>query len=101
LAWLLATCSEASVRDGEQAIANATKACELTEWKDWSCIGTLAAAYAEAGNFDQAVKYQKRALSMEGLSEAELAEEERRLGLFQEGTPYRDVRQGVIKGSRG
>jgi tetratricopeptide (TPR) repeat protein len=91
LAWLLATAPDASARNGAEAVVSAKKACQLSEWKDWNCIGTLAAAYAESGDFEQAVKYQKQALSMEALTDAERAEEEMRLKLFKQRKPYRDV----------
>jgi tetratricopeptide (TPR) repeat protein len=47
LSWLLATCPDANHRDGQRAVELATKACQLTEWKSWPLIDTLAAAYAE------------------------------------------------------
>ena len=51
-AWLLATCPEAKIRNGEQAVVSATRACELTEWKEPHFLATLAAACSEAGDFD-------------------------------------------------
>lgn len=42
----------------------AIRACELTKWKEPSEIDTLAAAYAESGDFDEAVKYQTQAINM-------------------------------------
>ena len=65
-AWLRATCPETSIRNGQLAISDAKKACELTKWKDSLYIDTLAAAYAEAGDFDSAVRYQERAISTAG-----------------------------------
>src|SRR5262249_17526042 len=62
IAWLLATCPHEKVRDGKRAIQMATKACELTDWKDGQELEALAAACADAGEFDDAVRYQKRAL---------------------------------------
>ncbi|MGO9587298.1 MAG: tetratricopeptide repeat protein, partial [Limisphaerales bacterium] len=52
LAWLLATCPDAHVRDGVQAVKYAGRACELTHYGVTVPVGTLAAAYAEAGRFD-------------------------------------------------
>jgi serine/threonine protein kinase/Flp pilus assembly protein TadD len=64
LAWLLATCPEDEFRNGVKAVRNATRACELTNWKNVNHINTLAAAYAEATNFNQAVKWQKKAIDL-------------------------------------
>ena len=55
LAWILATDSNPANRDGAEAVRLARRACELTQNKVPMLIGTLAAAYAEAGDFDQAI----------------------------------------------
>jgi tetratricopeptide (TPR) repeat protein len=59
---LRSACVDEKYRDGKQAIDDATKACELSEWQNPLYLSGLAMAYAEAGDFDQAVKYQQKVL---------------------------------------
>lgn len=61
LAWLLATSDKKEIRDPERAITLAAKACELSEFKDWTCLNTLATCSSENGDFDSAVKWAKAA----------------------------------------
>lgn len=63
-ARIWSTCGSLSERDGKQALAAAEKACELAHWDDWRCVSVLACAYAECGKFEQAVKWQKKAIEM-------------------------------------
>jgi tetratricopeptide (TPR) repeat protein len=89
-AWYLAVGPDAAHRDGQKAVDLATKACELTDWKVAAYLDTLAAAYAEAGRWDDAVKWQEKALA-----DAELAKDDgpamtQRLALFKEKKPYRE-----------
>src|SRR5207244_2050578 len=58
-AWILATCPDEKHRDGSKAVELASKACELSGFDRWYCLGTLAAAHAEAGDFEEAVAFQK------------------------------------------
>ncbi len=91
LAWLRATCLVAEFRDGARAVEQASKACELTNFKKAHYVGTLAAAYAEAGDFDSAVKQQKKAIDLLTAEEEYLrADFEERLKLYQSGKPYRE-----------
>jgi serine/threonine protein kinase/tetratricopeptide (TPR) repeat protein len=90
-AWLLATCPESRYRDGPRAVESATRACELTTWKDASCLAVLAASYAEMGDFDRAVEWQRKAI--EALSPGDdqrRRDYESRLGLFLARNPYRE-----------
>jgi len=64
LAWILATGPEAKYRDGSEAVRLAERACELTHYKTPLTIGTLAAAYAESGRFEDAVATAKRAATL-------------------------------------
>jgi protein O-mannosyl-transferase len=59
LAWLLATHPNAEVRDGPRAVSLAERACALTQRTNLSLLSTLAAAYAEAGRFAEAVSAQQ------------------------------------------
>lgn len=90
LAWLRATCPDASVRNGAEAVKLATQACESTRFGLWAALDTLAAAYAEAGDFDQAVRYQKQALGSVGIREKKRAEMQRRLTLYEQKKPFRE-----------
>ena len=63
LAWLLATCPVDALRNGQEAVEKATEACNASGWSNPSCLGTLAAACAEVGDFVQAVRWQQRALA--------------------------------------
>jgi tetratricopeptide (TPR) repeat protein len=64
LAWLLATCSDASIRNGSEAIELASRAVQLSRGADPSYLRTLAAANAEAGQFSEAIKGAQRGKEM-------------------------------------
>lgn len=88
LAWLLSTSPESDLRDGGYAIELAARACELTKWKNPSCLHCLAAAHAEIGSFQTAIKYEAKALSLMGESTTE--DTNKMLEAFQAGRPYRE-----------
>ena len=89
LAWLLATCPEASFRDGKRAIEHATRACELTQWKVCDCLDTLAAAYAEVGKFDKAIELAQKASDL-AATPARREIYQSHLKLYRDGKPYRE-----------
>ena len=66
LAWLLATCSEASLRNGSKAVELARRANALTGGENPAILRTLAAAFAEAGRFPEAMETAQRALRLAG-----------------------------------
>ena len=72
-AWLRSVCPDPSMRSGQLAIADAKKACELMKWKRAEHIDTLAAAYAEAGDFDSAIHYEEQAISVSKSEPEELS----------------------------
>jgi serine/threonine-protein kinase len=90
LARLLATCLDDKVRDGKRAVEYATTACEQTGWNDPLCLDTLAAAYAEAGRFEEAVRYQTRALNDPTLKGDVRTAAKERLELYKQRKPYRE-----------
>jgi tetratricopeptide (TPR) repeat protein len=87
LAWVLATAPDDSLRNGKEAIELAKRACELTDWEVAEYLDTLAAAYAEIGDFQSAVEWQKK--SMDTTSEDSRKEAQTRLELFMSGKPFR------------
>lgn len=92
LAWLLATCSDDTVRDGAEAVRHAERACHLTEFKDTKIISTLAAAYAEAGNYSKAVTNAEIAIKLQiANGETHLADiNNQLLPLYRAGRPYHE-----------
>ena len=89
-AMLMATCPEAKFRDGKRAVELATRGCELTQWKTPVILDTLAAAHAEAGDFDAALKSQKKAIELS--TDTRQKEDYRsHLVLYQAKRPYRQV----------
>lgn len=90
-AWLLATISDVSVGDANKAVEYAERACELTGYKDIRALDTLAASYAAAGRFDDAVKAAQLAVdaARNGNQEKLAGEIQDRIKLYQLGRPYR------------
>jgi hypothetical protein len=91
-AFFRATCPDADFRDATQAVEMAKKACELLPngWKNGAYLSVLAAALAEAGDFDEAVRRQQEALADSKLETSDRGEYEARLKLYREKKAFRD-----------
>jgi tetratricopeptide (TPR) repeat protein len=91
-AWTLATNPKDAVRNGLKAVEYAKKACHETDYKHAPTVDTLAAAYAESGEWDEAEKWQKEALALaEKTHPDDVKSMRERLALFKEKKPYREV----------
>ena len=94
LAWALSTDPDPSVRDGPAAVVFAQRAVEIGGMDPRRLLQSLAAAYAEAGRFDEAVQTAKRALQMtselkrDAFTDALRDALEQQLRLYQAGSPY-------------
>lgn len=97
LAWHLATAPDPKLRNGNEAVQLAETACTLTQYRQTMLVGTLAAAYAEAGRFDDAVGTAERACKMaEEAGQQELLDRNQKLLTF-----YRSGRAFHREDSRG
>lgn len=91
-AWVLATSPDEQVRDGQKAIELATLASELTEYQAPHILSTLAAAYAEEGNFEEARKWSQKSIESDAEHNGgELADAlQKELASYQEEKPWRE-----------
>ena len=92
LAWILAANPDAAVRNGAEAVALAERACKLTGYKEPLLVGTLAAAYAEAGRFPEAVSSAEKArtLALAAGQQAIAQKNQELLALYRTGRPYHE-----------
>jgi len=100
-AWVLATCPEAGVRNGREAVELAERAAGLTGGREAAILDTLAAAYAEAGRFGEAVETALRALTLaRQQNEQALGEALKgRMGLYEARSAFREAPQGSRGGA--
>jgi tetratricopeptide (TPR) repeat protein len=99
LAWILATSADDSVRNGADAVGFAEKACQQTQNQDAMTIGTLAAAYAEAGRFSDAAATAEKAAnlaSVEGNSRFATINTQL-MQLYRSGKPYHEKAPAIRK----
>lgn len=90
LAWVLATSPSDELRDGKKAVELATKACEVTGFREPHILSTLASAYAEVGDFENAIKYCK-----DGLAKSDNPKQQdsmsKELKSYEEKKPWREL----------
>jgi tetratricopeptide (TPR) repeat protein len=92
LAWILATCSQAILRNGAEALSLAKNVCEKTSCRDPQILDVLAAAYAETNQFNKAIETAQKAHQLAASADLlDLANQiQSRLKLYAAAKPYRD-----------
>jgi tetratricopeptide (TPR) repeat protein len=90
LAWLLATSSDADIRDGRRAVELAERGCRIIGFKEPIPVGILAAAYAEAGRFEEAIATAQKACALASASGEQnlLKRNQELLALYRAHQPY-------------
>jgi tetratricopeptide (TPR) repeat protein len=90
-----ATSMDERYLNGPRAVELATEACEKTDWKRADLLDTLAAAYAETGDFEAAIKWQIKAIEL-GVNARFKADAEARLSLYRDHQPCREEVPGRL-----
>ena len=93
LAWILATAPDSGLRSGTEAVRLAQRACELTQNRQAPLLMTLSAAYAEAGQFPDAIATAQKARDLAAAAGQKniVAQNEELLKLYQAGNPCREM----------
>ncbi len=90
LAWLLATSPDAKIRNGAEAVEWARKACQADGYKNPSLLDTLAAALAEAGQFDEAIKVSQQMIELAAGEQKTVDSAKARIELFRSSQPFHE-----------
>ncbi len=94
LAWVLATSPNDSIRDGKRAIELSERAVKLTDAKEPHILSTLAASYAEAGDFDKAIEWSTKSVELGKSEEHEQLEQlEKELESYRNKKPWREKQE--------
>jgi tetratricopeptide (TPR) repeat protein len=92
-AWVLATSPEDNVRDGKRAIDLATQACDETNFGESHILSTLAASYAESGNWDKAIEWSKKAVELGHEDEDTEGQLKKELASYEAKKPWREKQE--------
>ena len=96
LAWVLATSPDDSLRNGKRSIELATEAASLSDYKEPYILSTLAAAYAEAGDFEAAIEWSKKAIDLGRRGEHDNVKQlEQELNSFEKKEPWREKQESL------
>lgn len=94
LSWVLSTSPEESVRNGKRALELGLRACELTKYSEAHILSTLAAAYAETGDFEKAIEFSTKAVELGSKDENEQLDQlKEELKSYQEKKPWREKKE--------
>ena len=90
--WLLSTSPMDSLRNGKRALELAEKACMISRYKKSYILSTLAAAYAELGDFDKAVEWSEKCVKLAEKEEADRVDDlKKELEAYKNKQPYREI----------
>jgi tetratricopeptide (TPR) repeat protein len=94
LSWVLATSPNDAVRDGKRAVELGEKAAELSEYKEAHILSTLAAGYAEAGDFEKAIEWSTKSVEIGREEEhAQIEQLELELESYRKGEAWREKQE--------
>lgn len=94
LSWVLSTSPKDEIRNGKRALELGLEACELTEYKEAHILSTLAAAYAETGDFEKAREWSAKAVEAGKTDDSEQLEQlKEELKSYEENKPWRELQE--------
>jgi tetratricopeptide (TPR) repeat protein len=94
LSWVLATSPNDAVRDGKRAVELGNKAAKLSEYKEAHILSTLAAGYAEAGDFEKAIEWSTKSVEIGREEEhAQIEQLELELESYRKGEAWREKQE--------